>query len=81
MDRYLQFSANSIAKVVFLNHLLECKKCHIQYLGKAEGNFNLKLTITAKIYINQMLIQLYAICSERPYLLQRRKFCYNRANL
>ena len=48
MDRYLQFSANSTAKVIFLNHLLKCKKSHIQYLGKAETNFNLKLNYRSK---------------------------------
>ena len=48
MDRYLQFSANSTAKVIFLNHLLECKNSHIQYLGKVETNFNLKLNNRSK---------------------------------
>ena len=24
-------------------YLLECKKCHIQYVGKAETDFNLRL--------------------------------------
>ena len=28
----------------FAIYLLECKKCHIQYLGKAETDFNLRLT-------------------------------------
>ena len=27
----------------FVIYLLECKKCHIQYLGKAEADFNLRL--------------------------------------
>ena len=27
----------------FVIYLLECKKCHIQYVGKAETDFNLRL--------------------------------------
>ena len=42
MNEYLQFSTKSIAKVI--SYLfLECKECHIQYVGKAETNFKLKL--------------------------------------
>ena len=41
MDGYLQFSTS--CKSDFVIHLLECKKCHIQYVGKAETEFNLRL--------------------------------------
>ena len=41
MDGYLQFSTN--CKSDFVIYLLECKKCHIQYVGKAETDFNLRL--------------------------------------
>ena len=41
MDGYLQFSTNY--KSDFVIYLLECKRCHIHYVGKAETYFNLRL--------------------------------------
>ena len=41
MDGYLQFS--TYYKSDFVIYLLECKKCHIQYVGNAETDFNLRL--------------------------------------
>ena len=44
----------------FVIYLLECNKCHIQYVGKAETDFSLRTT-TVRMYIKLMLLQLHAI--------------------
>ena len=44
----------------FVIYLLECKKCHIQNVGKAETDFSLRTT-TVRMYIKLMLLQLHAI--------------------
>ena len=41
MGGYLQFSTN--CKSDFVIYLLEYKKCHMQYVGKAETDFSLRL--------------------------------------
>ena len=52
----------------FLIYRSECQKCHIQYVGKTETDFNLRLNNHLKdvykavrMYIKLMLFQLYAI--------------------
>ena len=41
IDGYLQLSTTTTAKAILF--LLEYKKCHIQYVGKAEKNLTLRL--------------------------------------
>ena len=40
---YLQSCTKSTARTTFFIYLLECKKCHIQYVGKGATDLNLKL--------------------------------------
>ena len=41
MERYLQFFTKSNANFVIC--LLDCKKCHMQYAGKTETGFSLRM--------------------------------------
>ena len=42
-EQIFTFFHQANCKSNFVIYLLECKKCHIQYVGKAETDFNLRL--------------------------------------
>ena len=51
----------------YVIYLLECTKCKIQYIGKAETEFNIRLITTEKMYGNQMLYLQAAIISGKNH--------------
>ena len=59
MDGYLQFQVN--CKSDFVIYLLECKKYHLQYVGEAETDFNLRLKNHRKDVKLMLFQQLHAI--------------------
>ena len=46
------------SKSDFVIYLLERKECHMQYVGKAETDFNLRLN-TVRMYVKLTLFQLH----------------------
>ena len=54
-NRIFNISHNLNYKSMYVIYLLECTKCKIQYVRKAETEFNVRLNNHRKMYGNQML--------------------------